>query len=106
MGALCVFDARPARLERRGRRLLEQLAASVVTELELHALDAEVEADRLLWELAIAAAGIGTFDWDLVSGALTWDDQLIDAVRLRPDDVRPHHRGLQRPACTRTTCRA
>ncbi|WP_138758377.1 SpoIIE family protein phosphatase [Modestobacter altitudinis] len=58
------------------------------------------------WELltlAIDAAGIGTFDWDLITGTLTWDarldtlfgygdgafDQTIEAftARLHPDDV-------------------
>ena len=36
------------------------------------------EADRLRGELAIAAAGIGTFDWDLVTGRLDWDARLIE----------------------------
>jgi PAS domain S-box-containing protein len=36
------------------------------------------EATLVLGELAIAAAGIGTFDWDLESGTLTWDDQMQD----------------------------
>ena len=61
------------------------------------------EADRLRGELAIAAAGIGTFDWDLVSGRLDWDDRLIEMFgydvetfdstidgfneRLHPDDL-------------------
>ncbi|WNB85371.1 PAS domain-containing protein [Cellulomonas sp. ATA003] len=35
------------------------------------------DASHVLGELAIAAAGIGTFDWDLDAGVLTWDDQLI-----------------------------
>ena len=58
------------------------------------------------WELltlAIDAAGIGTFDWELLTGTLTWDarldalfgfddgsfDQTIEAfkARLHPDDV-------------------
>jgi PAS domain S-box-containing protein len=38
---------------------------------------AEDDPDRVLGELAIAAARIGTFDWDLVDGVLHWDDQLI-----------------------------
>ena len=53
-------------------------------------------------ELAMAAAGIGTFDWDLVTGALDWDERCLaifgyDATtfdgtidgfvsRLHPDD--------------------
>ncbi|WP_246169085.1 SpoIIE family protein phosphatase [Actinotalea subterranea] len=36
------------------------------------------DARRVLGELAIRAAGIGTFDWDLVTGRLAWDDQLLD----------------------------
>ncbi|GAB2473867.1 SpoIIE family protein phosphatase [Jatrophihabitans fulvus] len=56
-----------------------------------------------LYELALDAAGIGTFDWDLVSGRLVWDERLmtlfdydpqtftesIEAfnARLHPDDL-------------------
>jgi len=36
------------------------------------------EADRLRGELAISAAGIGTFDWDLVTGRLDWDARLVE----------------------------
>ena len=60
------------------------------------------EVSRIRFELAIDAAGIGSFDWDLVSGRLSWDDQLLAifgydaggfdetieafAARLHPDD--------------------
>ncbi len=37
----------------------------------------DTEATHVLGELAIEAAGIGTFDWDLDRGVLTWDDRLI-----------------------------
>ena len=42
----------------------------------------EAEADRLRGELAIGAAGIGTFDWDLVTGELTWDERLLEIFRF------------------------
>ena len=61
------------------------------------------EAERLRGELAIDAAGIGTFDWDLLTGRFDGDDRFvemfgyteagfdrsIDAVdaRLHPDDA-------------------
>jgi serine phosphatase RsbU (regulator of sigma subunit)/PAS domain-containing protein len=67
------------------------------------AVTADREADRLRGELAIEAAGIGTFDWDLVSGRLDWDVRLIEIFgydvdtfdstidgfydRLHPDDL-------------------
>jgi serine phosphatase RsbU (regulator of sigma subunit)/PAS domain-containing protein len=42
------------------------------------------DIDRLRGELAIDAAGIGTFDWDLVSGRLDWDDRLIEIFGFDP----------------------
>jgi serine phosphatase RsbU (regulator of sigma subunit) len=74
------------------------------------ALGAE-EADRLRAELAMDAAGIGTFDWDLVTGQLDWDDRLIEQfgynpatftrtiegfnARLHPDDLPRVTQALQ-----------
>ncbi|WP_241037981.1 SpoIIE family protein phosphatase [Blastococcus litoris] len=102
IGALCVFDATPREWSESDVATLRQLSASTVTELELSHLVRQYESDRLRWGLAIDAAGIGTFDWDLVTGRLAWDDQLIrmfgydvatfgqhiDAfsARLHPDD--------------------
>ena len=36
-----------------------------------------LETDRLRVELAVDAAGIGSFDWDLVTGRLSWDERLL-----------------------------
>jgi serine phosphatase RsbU (regulator of sigma subunit)/PAS domain-containing protein len=58
--------------------LLRQLADAVSTELELAALAKEFEAHRLRFELAIDAARIGSFDWDLTTGRLVWDDRLVE----------------------------
>lgn len=40
--------------------------------------DDDETARTELLELSISAAGVGTFDWDLVDGTLVWDDRLID----------------------------
>ena len=103
IGALCVFGPEPRAWADTDVTTLRQLADSAITELELSALVDQVDADRVRWGLAIDAAGIGTFDWDLVSGRLDWDDQLVamfgyDAetfdhsiaafsARLHPDDL-------------------
>ena len=58
---------------------------------------------RAARDLAVAASGIGTFDWDLLTGTLFWDERLIEMfgydpsafdqtieafnARLHPDDV-------------------
>ncbi|PRY47701.1 PAS domain S-box-containing protein [Geodermatophilus tzadiensis] len=77
----------------------------------LSPLPDDPEVSRLRFELAIDAAGIGSFDWDLLSGRLTWDEQLqalfgfaegefdetIDtfAARLHPDDRERTLQALQ-----------
>ncbi|WP_205705662.1 SpoIIE family protein phosphatase [Kineococcus indalonis] len=66
-------------------------------------LSVEYEAERLRWQLAISAGGVGGFDWDLLTGRLTWDDRLVELFghdrrtfrgtieafdeRLHPDDL-------------------
>jgi GAF domain-containing protein len=103
IGALCVFGPDPRAWSEDDVATLRQLADSAVTELELSALVDRYETDRLRWGLAIDAAGIGTFDWNLVTRRLTWDERLItlfgyergsfdetiDAfvTRLHPDDI-------------------
>ncbi|WP_231851662.1 SpoIIE family protein phosphatase [Modestobacter italicus] len=75
------------------------------------ALTEDHEAEHLRGELAIEAAGIGAFDWDLRSGELVWDDRLMEMfgyepssfdrsidgfnARLHPDDLDRVTRALQ-----------
>jgi serine phosphatase RsbU (regulator of sigma subunit)/PAS domain-containing protein len=77
VGALCVFDREPRDWSDMDIATVRQLGESAVTQLELAALVREYESDRLRWGLAIESAGIGTFDLDVVTGRLTWDDRLI-----------------------------
>ncbi|WP_233488846.1 SpoIIE family protein phosphatase [Blastococcus sp. TF02-9] len=47
--------------------------------------DVEVSPESVeLLDLARAAAGIGTFDWDLSTGRLAWDDRLLELFDLTP----------------------
>jgi PAS domain S-box-containing protein len=103
VGVLAVFGPEPRAWTEGDVVLLSQLAAPTASELELSALTTEFEASRLRWGLAIDAAGIGSFDWDLANRTLTWDDRLLDLFgytraefpgtieaflqRLHPDDV-------------------
>lgn len=77
VGALCVFDPAPRAWSEGDVALLEQLAGPVVAELELAALEAAYDDDRRLWQLAVDAAGVGVFDWDLTTGDLRWDERLL-----------------------------
>jgi PAS domain S-box-containing protein len=40
------------------------------------------ESDRVAWRLAVDAAGVGAFVWDLVSGRLRWDGRLLELFGL------------------------
>jgi GAF domain-containing protein len=103
VGALCVVHTSPRDWTPAEIALVRQLADSVSTELELSALAREYEAHRIRFELAIDAAEIGSFDWDLTTGRLIWDDRLVALfgyeregfaetieafnARLHPDDL-------------------
>jgi PAS domain S-box-containing protein len=103
IGALCVFGPDRRDWSDDDVATLRELARSAVTELELSALVRQYEDDRVRWGLAIDSAGIGTFDWDLTTGRLAWDEQLIATFgydvetfeetieafneRLHPDDL-------------------
>ncbi len=111
IGSLCVYGPEPREWPDSDVAILRQLASAVVTELELSALVREYESDRLRWGLAIDAAGIGAFDWDLTTGRLTWDERLIEMfgytadgfdhtieafnARLHPDDLTRVGEALQ-----------
>ncbi|HET9077977.1 MAG TPA: SpoIIE family protein phosphatase [Acidimicrobiales bacterium] len=41
--------------------------------------------ERVVLDLAVGAGGIGTFDWDLVTGRLVWDERLLDIFGLDRD---------------------
>jgi serine phosphatase RsbU (regulator of sigma subunit)/PAS domain-containing protein len=85
IGALCVFGPDPREWSDADVATLRQLGESAVTELELSALVRRYESDSLRWGLAIDAAGIGTFDWDLTTGRLTWDHRLITLFGYEPE---------------------
>ncbi|HEY4626188.1 MAG TPA: SpoIIE family protein phosphatase [Blastococcus sp.] len=85
LGALCVTQCAPREWSESDVATLQQLATSAVTELELSSLVHRYESQRLRWDLATDAAGIGTFDWDLTTGRLTWDDRLIAMFGFGPE---------------------
>jgi PAS domain S-box-containing protein len=78
LGALCVYDERPRRWTPADVGVLGELAASVVAELELQAVTSEMLTSVARLELVLSAADIGSFDLDLDTGTLLWDDRLLD----------------------------
>ncbi len=88
LGALCVHDGAPRSWTPADVELLGHLGRSVAAELELAAISDEYRDTLDRWQLAIDAAGVGSFDWDLVTGELRWDDRLLAMFGYGRDDVR------------------
>ena len=103
LGVLCVWDPTPRDWTDADVELAAQLGRSAAAELELAALSGQYQDTLDRWELAIDAAGVGSFDWDLTTGELLWDDRLLSIFgydrdgfsrsiddfesRLHPDDL-------------------
>jgi serine phosphatase RsbU (regulator of sigma subunit)/PAS domain-containing protein len=85
VGALSAFGREPRDWSDADVALLRQLGDSVAVELQLAAQARELESSRLAFELAIDAAGIGSFDWDLVTGRLVWDGRLKELMGFARD---------------------
>lgn len=90
VGALCVFGPTPRPWSASEVGLLTELASSVMAELELSALSSEYETSRLRWDVAIDAAGIGSFDWDLRTDRVDWDERLQAMFGYEPGEFVPH----------------
>ncbi len=122
VGALCVFGPDPRAWTAGDVTVLTEVARAASSELELSAVSADLERDRMRWELAVSAGGVGSFDWDLRTGTLVWDDRLlqifgftraefgrtIDAFnsRLHPDDAARVGQALDEAIAGSTTYEA
>nr|WP_243731737.1 SpoIIE family protein phosphatase [Nocardioides ochotonae] len=78
LGALGVLDAAPRAWTEQDCHLLEHLVTLVVADVELAELSAARDDTRMMGRLAVAASGIGTFDWDLSSGVFDGDLRMLE----------------------------
>jgi PAS domain S-box-containing protein len=117
LGALCVYDDRTRTWTARDVGVLSELAASAIAELELRAVSSEMATKAAQLDLALSAADTGSFDWDLVTEQLHWDDRLIRLfgyedsadfgghiddfkTRVHPDDQARVDENLERAIAT------
>lgn len=89
-GALCVYDGEPRAWSPEQVGILGELAASVVGELELRAVTLEAATSAARLDMALSAADIGSFDWNLVTDELQWDDRLMALFGYDKDGFVPH----------------
>src|SRR5829696_7605552 len=97
IGALAVYDAVPHDWTDEDVAVLNQLAASVVTELELAAANAEATASLRRLEVALEASSVGIWEMDLLAGAFEADARCAaimgydTAVTLSLDELTTLH---------------
>jgi PAS domain S-box-containing protein len=96
VGALGAFDPRPRDWDERDVLVMQELGSAVVAELELLAITAEHETVLTRLDLAMDAAGVGSFDWDLLTGELTWDERLMRIFDYKPEDFDSTIEGFNR----------
>ena len=75
VGVLAVYDPRPQDWSEDAAHLLQQLSASVVAELELSAARSAVGASLARLDIALEASEIGTWERDLRTGTVYWDER-------------------------------
>ena len=90
LGTLSAFDKAPRTWSQADVLLLEELAVSVSAELELAEVSADLAATAARLELAFAAADLGSFDWDLTTDELIWDDRLQAIFGYDASSFVPH----------------
>jgi PAS domain S-box-containing protein len=97
VGALAVFDGVRRDWSSDQVASLEQLAASVVAELELSAARSTADASLMRLELALEASAVGTWEVDLRGHTIDWDERCAaifgydSTVRLGMDRLFAEH---------------
>ncbi|HUG10529.1 MAG TPA: PAS domain S-box protein [Opitutaceae bacterium] len=103
IGALCVMDRVPRRLKPSQKEALRVLARQVMAQLELRRNAREIAEGEERLRMAMEAARLGMFDWDLPADRITWSKghevlwgfapgefggtYAAFAARLHPDDL-------------------
>ena len=92
VGVLALYDPAPRNWSEDEARLLEQMAASVVAELELAAARTAVGTSLARLDVAMEASSIGIWEVDLVRGVIDWDERCaaifgLEGARTIPMDV-------------------
>ncbi len=86
IGSLCAYDGAARAWEDGDVVVLEELGGAVVAELERVALSTEHQTASARLDLAMEAAGVGSWDWDLASGELSWDDRVVRMFGYEPHE--------------------
>jgi PAS domain S-box-containing protein len=97
VGVLAVYDSAPRAWSDEAAQLLDQLAASVVAELELAAARTAIGTSLARLDVALEASSVGIWEVDLVRKVIDWDQRcaaifgLEGAVTIPMDRLFDEH---------------
>ncbi len=72
LGSLCIIGQEPRDLSELEADTLRVLSRQVMAQFELSSQSREIAENEARLSLALEAAKLGTFDWDIASGLLLW----------------------------------
>ncbi|MCW2501022.1 MAG: putative sensor protein [Frankiales bacterium] len=76
LGSLCVYDPQPRAWSPEQVADLTAIGDAVSAELEQHASASQSSSTKVRLDLAAVAADLGSYDYDLTTHALSWDDRM------------------------------
>lgn len=84
VGAFCAADRGPRTWSDSDLELMRDLAASAVSKIELRRATALAQLGERRLVQAQALAGIGSWEWDVLSGRVSWSDQVYSIIGVHP----------------------
>jgi PAS domain S-box-containing protein len=87
IGTLAIGSTRRAEYSPEDIRSLETICRSLSVAFERRTVEAALRKSEERLRIAIAAAELSTFDWDIVADRITWSGDLIRRQGIRPEDA-------------------
>jgi len=101
VGSVSVWSAQPRAWTATDAELVSLVAQAVGAQLQLRSLASGHASQLVRWALAVDSGQVGSFDWDLESGRLHWDERmraLFGSAADQADDVAAVFRERVHPA--------
>jgi diguanylate cyclase (GGDEF)-like protein/PAS domain S-box-containing protein len=89
LGSLCAISGEPREWSARDVAVLGELAAGVLTEIELRLAGRALKEERRMLDDSQAAAEVGSWAWNLETGAVVWSDHQFRLHGLEPAEHAP-----------------
>ena len=91
LGHICVIDDKPLSELDRVKAILQVFAARAAAELERSRIDEALRASQERFELAVRGTRDGIWDWNILTGGVSWSERTVELLGEKLGDVVPSH---------------